>query len=134
LEKESIYIQGAKMKTTILLTILAGFLIATSGAWAVEKSPAQNTILMQELVFGGTIDSKIAFYQKRIYLADSEFKILADIGNDAINTVRFLKSNRQKLVNNMISENINLKNSSQNAFIGSKTRTIGTTMEAYSTE
>ena len=122
------------MKATILFAIFAGLLIVASGAWAAEETPGRNTVEMQEFIFGGTIDTKVAFYQKRIYLADSEFKILADIGKDAIKTVRFLKSNRQKIINHMMAENVKLTNSSLNAFLGSKMRSIGTTMEAYSSE
>ena len=122
------------MKATILFAIFVGLLIAASGAWAAEETPGRNTVEMQELIFGGTIDTKVAFYQKRIYLADSEFKILADIGKDAIKKIGFLKTNRQKLINHMIAQNVRLKSSSLNAFLGSKMRTIGTTMEAYSSE
>lgn len=122
------------MKGIVLLTILLGLFIAAPGAWAVEVTPAQNSVEMQTLVFGGAIDSKVAFYQKRIYLADSDFKILADIGKDAIKTTRFLKSNRQKMIHNMMTQNVKLTNTGLNAFLGSKMRTAGTTMEAYSSE
>ncbi|RLC01904.1 MAG: hypothetical protein DRH34_08275 [Deltaproteobacteria bacterium] len=122
------------MKGILLVTVLVGLLITAPGAWAVDGIPVKNPMKMQELIFGGTIDSKVAFYQKRIYLADSEFKILADIGKDAIKNVRFFKSNRQKIINHMIAENVKLTNSSLNAFLGSKMRSIGTTMEAYSSE
>ena len=122
------------MKKIALFTVLIGLFIAAPAAWAVEVAPAQNSIEMQELVFGGAIDSKVAFYQKRIYLADSEFKILADIGKDAIKTTRFLKSNRQEMIQHMMTQNVKLTNTGLNAFLGSKIRTIGTTMEAYSSE
>ena len=132
---QSQYMKGDKqMKATILFAIFAGLLIVASGAWAAEGTPGRNTVKMQEFIFGGTIDTKVAFYQKRIYLADSEFKILADIAKDAIKRIGFLKTNRKKLINHMIAQNVRLKSSSLNAFLGSKMRTIGTTMEAYSSE
>ena len=122
------------MTKNILLMVMAWIFIATSCVWAFNGSPAQNSVKMQKIVYGATIDSKVAFYQKRIYLVDSEFKILADIGKDAVKKISFLKAYRQQLVDNMIAKNVKLNRSSLNSFLGTKIHDINTTMEAYSTE
>lgn len=122
------------MKQTIFFIILAWVLIIIPNASAMETSNRMTNEKMQETVYGATIDSKVAFYQKRLYLVDSEFKILAEIGQDAARRVAFLKNNRQALINTMTSQNIKLEESKLNSFIGRKMVTIGTTMEAYSSE
>ncbi len=118
------------MKKIILLTILA--CIFATGAWA--QTLDTKTSKMQENIYGGTIDAKAAFYQKRIYLADSKSPILAEIGQDAIEKVSFYKAYRQQLIKDMAAENIKLKRSSLNAFLLSKTNNLSTSMEAYSQE
>ena len=120
------------MKKTVLLTLLTWIFVVTACAWA--QVPAKTDIQIQELVYGATIDSKVAFYQKRIYLSDSPYQILADIGKDAVQKVAFLKSKRQALIKNMMTKNIKLKESSLNSFIVSEMNSISTTMEAYSKE
>ncbi len=100
----------------------------------VDKTKAENPIIMQEVVLGGAVDSKVAFYQKHIYLVDSEFKILADIGKDAVAKIRFLTANRQNLINSMMSQDVQLTRTKLSAFLGNKMNSIGTTMEAYSSE
>ncbi len=118
------------MKKIILLTILAW--VFTAGAWA--QTIDTKTSKMQENIYGGTIDAKVAFYQKRIYLADSKFSGLAEIGQEAIEKVSFYKAYRQQLIKNMATENIKLKRSSLNAFLLSKTNNLSTSIEAYSQE
>ena len=88
---------------------------------------------MQTLIYGATIDSKIAFYQKRLYLVDSEFTILSDIGKDAVKRIAYLKSHRQSLINNMAAKDVDFTDTRMNAFLGKQmNRTNLTTMEAYS--
>lgn len=116
------------MKRAIIFAILGCIVAAT--AWA--QAPVQANKQMQSLAYGSAIDQKVAFYQKRIYLADSEYKILADIGKDAVNRIAYLKSNRQQIVSNMLAENVQLKDSSLNAFMVGSMSHIQTTMEAYS--
>ena len=118
------------MKKVIGLSILA--LLISGVAWA--QAPFQTDKQMQMLAYGSVIDQKAAFYQKRIYLADSEYKILADIGKDAIQRVSFLKANRQQLVRQMMADNVKLKKSSLDAFMVAHMGQVRTTMEAYSTE
>jgi len=108
---------------------------ATSCVWAAQGvSLSDPSTKMQNIVYGATIDGKVSFYQKRIYLVDSEFKILADIGKDAVKKISFLKAYRQKLINNMISKNVKLTHTGMNSFLGTKIQNINTSMEAYSTE
>ncbi len=122
------------MKIMVTIGIIIALFMAVPNVMAIEKVKVENPMTMQALVLGGAIDGKVAFYQKRLYLVDSEFKILSDIGKDAISKIRFLKANRQILIDNMITENIQLTKSKLNAFLGSKMNAIGTTMEAYSSE
>ncbi len=122
------------MKITVLLGLVLALFVVAPNAMAVDKTKAENPIIMQEVVLGGAVDSKVAFYQKRIYLVDSEFKILADIGKDAVAKIRFLTANRQNLINNMMSQDVQLTRTKLSAFLGNKMNSIGTTMEAYSSE
>lgn len=113
---------------------VACMVIITSSLWAAENVPGSNSIQMQNIVYGATIDSKVSFYQKRIYLIDSEYKILADIGKDAVQKISFLKSYRQRLIDNMISKNVSFTSSNMNSFLGTKIHDIPESMAAYSTE
>ena len=121
------------MKKWLLLTLLAWVAAATSCVWAADLSTS-NSVKMQNIIYGATIDSKAVFYQKRIYLVDSEFKILADIGRDAVKKIGFLKTHRQNLIHNMIAKNVKFNKSSMDSFLGTKIHNISASMEAYSTE
>lgn len=116
------------MKKVFIITILALAMSAGTCAWA----QSGGTNLMKESIYGGTIDARVAFYQKRIYLADSEYTILRDIGRDAIEKVSFLKAYRRHLIEEMAASSINLKKSSLNVFLLSKINNISTSLEAYS--
>ncbi len=122
------------MKTNILLMVMAWILIATSCVWGFDSSTARNSVRMQKIIYGATIDSKVAFYQGRVYLDDSEFKILADISKDAVKKITFLKTYRQHLIDDMVAKDIKLNRSSLHSFLGTKISDINATMEAYSTE
>jgi len=122
------------MKKWFLLTLMAWLVAATSCVWASESLSTSDSVKMQNIIYGATIDSKAAFYQKRIYLVDSEFKILADIGRDAVKKIGFLKAYRQNLINNMITKNVKFNKSSMDSFLGIRIHNISASMEAYSTE
>ncbi len=122
------------MKKWFILAAVVMMVAATSYVWAAEDLSRPNSIKMQNIIYGGTIDSKASFYQKRIYLVDSEFKILSDIGKDAVKKIAFLKAYRQKLIGNMVAKNVKLNTSSMDSFLGTKIHNISTSMEAYSTE
>lgn len=121
------------MKRLIVLIATAMVLASVQGLWASE-SKATGTERMQEIVYGASIDGKIAFYQKRLYLVDSEYKVLADIGRDAVKRIRYLKSNRQDIVAKMIASDVKLKKASLSSYIGRKMHEAQPVMEAYSTE
>ncbi len=112
-----------------LLTIAVIIMVATFGT-----SFAQTSTDLQESAYGTTIDNKIAFYQKRIHLVESDYEILSDLGRDAVQKVSFLKSYRKQLITNMVAKNVKLDPSKMNSFLGTKINNIGTTLEAYSTE
>jgi len=114
-----------------IIVILISIFITTSFVWGQE---AANSYKMKGVIYGGEIDSKRGFYQKRIYLVDSEYKILAEIGRDAVSKIQFLTAYRQHLINHMLTSNIPLKKSNMNSFLGGKLNAISLTMEAYSTE
>lgn len=44
------------------------------------------------------IDRLINFYQGRLYLKDSQYKILSDIADDAENVLSYLKSEKESLI------------------------------------
>ncbi len=118
------------MKSSVtLLAIAILIMVATF-----DTSLAQSSANTQENAYGNTIDNKVAFYQNRIHLVDSEYKILSDLGKDAVQKVSFLKSYRKQLIANMVAKNITTDPSKMNSFLGTKINDIGTTLEAYSTE
>lgn len=122
------------MKKIFILAAVAVMVAATSAVWAAEDLSQSNSTNMHNIIYGATIDSKASFYQKRIYLVDSEFKILSDIGRDAVQKVAFLKAYRQKLINGMVAKNVALNTSSMDSFLGTKIHKIATSMQAYSTD
>lgn len=122
------------MEKTIFLLVVIGFFMAVQSTEAFGGTTIKNPIKMQQTIYGAAIDSKAAFYQKRIYLADSEFNILKEIGMEAVRKISYLKAHRQKIIDDMMTRNIQLKDASLNAFLGAKIRDIGLSMEAYSTE
>ena len=118
------------------LIIAMAFVLAASSAWAVNSGAKNDTInKMQDTVYGAQIDSKIAFYQKRLYLLDSDYKLLADIGKDAAKRIVFLKTNRQNLVEKMATENISFTRTGMDSYLGKAMHNANLTamfMEAYS--
>ncbi len=120
------------MKKLILITVIAWVAVTISSVWAAEEMTSFNSAKMQNIIYGATIDAKVSFYQKRIYLVDSEYKVLADIGKDAVKKIAFLKANRQSLINTMIDKNIAYTSARMNSFLGTKIHEIGSSMAAYS--
>jgi len=80
-----------KTFTLITLSIVMG-LILSSNAFSSDKF---------EDMYGSKIDQMITFYQARVYLFDSEYKILSDIGQDALKMIDYLKGRREQLVQEM---------------------------------
>ena len=122
------------MIKAILLLAMVGLFVAVPSIWAADSPALQNSVKMQEVIYGATIDSKIAFYQKRIYLVDCDCKILSDIGEDAVKKVSFLKGYRQQLIDHMVTKNVKLDRSSLHSFLGTKIHDIDANMVVYSAE
>jgi len=122
------------MKKAILLLTIVGLFIVVPYAWAVDSPDLKRSVTVQEIIYGATIDSKITFYQKRIYLTDCECRILRDIGDDAVKIVSFLEAYRQHLIENMVAKNVKLDRSSLHSFLGTKIHDIGASTVAYATE
>ncbi len=80
------------MKTLyiITLTIVTGFILSTS-AFASNEYDS----------YGAKVDQMISFYQARLYLMDSEYKTLSDIGADASLMINFLQERRNQLIEEM---------------------------------
>jgi len=68
------------------------------------------------------IDQLINFYRGRLYLKDSEFKILSDIADDAEKMLSFLEDKKELLIRELNRENMGLKPSKINGFVLNKAR------------
>ena len=75
----------------ITLTIVTG-LILSSNAFASNK---------YDNIYGSKVDQMISFYQARLHLLDSEYKILSDIGEDALMMIDYLQDSREQLIEEM---------------------------------
>jgi len=81
------------MKTFLIitLTIVTG-LIFSSNAFASNK---------YDDIYGSKVDQMISFYQARMHLLDSDYKILSDIGEDAVMMINYLQDRREQLIEEM---------------------------------
>ncbi len=68
------------------------------------------------------IDQLINFYRGRLYLKDSEFKILSDISDDAEKMLSFLEDKKELLIRELKQKNMELKPSKINGFVLNKAR------------
>ncbi len=91
----------------ITLSIFIGF-FSVSNAFAIDKS---------DCIYGSKIDQSISFYQRRLYLLDSEYKILSDIGKDAIQMINYLQGEKDQLIEEMIDKEIEFKSGKISAYI-----------------
>ena len=71
------------------------------------------------------IDQLITFYRGRLYLKDSEFKILSDIADDAEKMISFLEAKKEPLIRELERNNIGLQPSKINGFVLNKARYSG---------
>jgi len=97
----------------ITLFIVMG-LVSMSTAFASDKS---------ECVYRSKIDQMITFYQARLYLTDSEYKILSDIGKDAEKIISYLQKEKVQLVQEMKDRKVEFSSAKINRFIINKART-----------
>lgn len=63
------------------------------------------------------IDQLINFYRGRLYLKDSEFKILSDIADDAEKMISFMEDKKELLIRELKLKNMGLKPSKINGFV-----------------
>jgi len=108
------------MKTFLIITlsIVMGFSIS-SNAFSSDK---------YEDIYGSKIDQMISFYQARLHLLDSEFKILSDIGHDAFKMIDYLQGRREQLVEEMKAKRF-YKAAKSRSYIVNKARTYVTNTE-----
>jgi hypothetical protein len=105
---------GDGMKNYLLITvfIIMG-LVFLPNAFAGDKS---------KCIYGSKIDQGISFYQARLYLIDSEYKILSDIGKDARKRIDYLYKNKQRLVKEMEKKEIGYKTASIIGYVNKNVR------------
>ncbi len=68
------------------------------------------------------IDKTIAFYQARLYLKDSEFRILSGIAKDAEKMITFIEDRKEDLISEMKLKNIGSGISKIKGFVLNKAR------------
>ena len=119
-------------KQTIYMTVI-GLVVFVVAAMCWSQS-AVNSYQMKKLAYGSEIDAKIAFYEKRLYLINSENPVLADIGKVAAQKIHFLKSYKAKLVEEMVAANVPLRKSKMKLFIFKKMRNLDDTTIGYVTK
>ncbi len=88
-------------KQTLFLTVLTVLTLMASMAYSDTIAEMHK----KTAIYGSAIDQKIAFYQSRLYLLDSEYTILSEIGRDASAKITYLTQNRGKIITEMIACN-----------------------------
>lgn len=101
-------------RQTLFLTVLTVLTLMVS----VANSDTSSEMHKKTAIYGSAIDQKIAFYQARLYLLDSEYTILSEIGRDASVKTAYLTQNRGRLIKEMIAANAPLNCCKIKAFIG----------------
>lgn len=102
------------IKSTSGLILAVMFFSAPFGyAFASDKS---------NCIYESKINEVISFYQGRLYLSDSEYKILSDIGKDAAKIVDFLQAEKSQLINEMKVKGVPFKTAEMKAFAVRKAR------------
>lgn len=114
-----------RLYTTIV--ILLGFVVVAT-CWS---QSAMNSYQMKRMAYSSEIDAKIAFYQKRLYLIDSENPVLANIGKLAAQKVHFLKAYKAKLVDEMMVADVPLRTPKMKFFLYKKMKNIDRSVEGY---
>ena len=102
------------MKLIFIITmfVIMG-IFSFSNAFATDKS---------DCIYKSKIDQTICFYQGRLYLIDSEYKILSDIGNDAQKMVNYLQERKEELVKEMKDKEVDFKSTIIRTYIVNKAR------------
>ena len=100
-------------KLFVILVAVVLVLVCLQNVYAGDKS---------ECIYGSKIDQTISFYQARLYLIDSEWEILSDIGKDARKRIDYLYKNKQQLVREMKDKKIGFRIAKMNSYVNGKLR------------
>ena len=92
---------------TIFFIVMLG-MVFSPNAFAGDKA---------DCIYKSNIDQAIAFYEGRLYLIDSEYKILADIGKEAKAKINYLSRNENQLIQEMKNQRIGFSTTEINGFI-----------------
>ena len=98
----------ALLTTTIFLGVFC-----LSNAFAEDKAGC---------IYRSKIDQTISFYQGRLYLLDSEYRILSDIGKDAMKMINYLQGQKEQLVREMKDKEVEFRSNKIRTYIVSKAR------------
>lgn len=116
-ETNSLMLTGGNMKKSLIFIVAIIFgLVFLPNVFAADKA---------ECIYGSKIDQTISFYQARLYLIDSEYKILSDIGKDARKRINYLYKNKQQLVQEMKNKKIGFRTASILCYVNQKVRNGG---------
>jgi hypothetical protein len=117
------------MKTLIIALLSSLIIVSVVTASADTLS---NPLEMKQLIYASKIDGKLTFYQSLTYLTDSKYSILSEIGQDADTKVHFIKTHREKLLDDMISSNVSLNKNDMNMFLTRRINKPDSTWQLYS--
>lgn len=95
-------------------------------------SVESNQIDKKKCIYGAAIDKKIADYKGKLYLLDSEYKILSEIADDALCQIKYITEMKKTIIENMIIENIPLRTRAINEYIGRHLNENQELLESYS--
>jgi ABC-type uncharacterized transport system YnjBCD substrate-binding protein len=116
------------MRQIIFLAALAVVFSLTSAVFADDAAENRK----RESIYGSAIDRQIVFYQSRLYLMDSEYAILSEIGRNAETRISYLTAKRENMIQEMIAAKSPLQNKKMQAFISFSFYKDESTAEAYS--
>jgi len=116
------------MNRNIFITICIGIIMAIPG---VVWSDAHTETEKKHCIYNAAIDQQIAFYQARLYLLDSEYRILSEIGRDAAARIAYLRKNKNRMVNDMVNLGVNMKTKRINCHINALAQREGIFAGAY---
>jgi hypothetical protein len=105
-----------------LFFIVIAFFISIPGVYAKDWAKCP---------YEAQINKLISFYQGRLYLLDSEYKILAEIAQDAESKVAFLQAQKAELISEMKLKGVIPKPKKITGYIAAHTHYIPNTAEAY---
>ncbi len=111
-----------------LYTIHRGDIPPTPAIFADDSAEIQK----REAIYGSAIDRQIAFYQARLYLMDSEYTILSEIGGNAATRISYLTAKKEDMIQEMIAAKSPLRNNKMQAFISFSFHKDKGTADAYS--